>query len=250
MKNLELVGRWFIALGVALSGAQQLGSGGFIRLIHPPGTWLPHPDVVARALGVVLVLVGSGLLFARARPTAAWLLTALLVLMFAVERVPEILANPGAGYAWTNPAKVLALIGGAWMLASAPGGLADAGGRLFLAVFLVMGGIQHFVYAGFVDTLVPHWVGSARFGTCLAGVCLILGGVGMLIPRVAGWAAALSALMIFLWVPLLHVPRALAMPNDPGETSAIFEALAISGVAALVAARAGIRRGGRAIPAR
>jgi hypothetical protein len=43
--------------------------------------------------------------------------------------------------------------------------------------------------------------------------------------------------MVFLWVLMLHIPRALADPSVPGETSAIFEALALSGVALLVAAR-------------
>jgi hypothetical protein len=41
--------------------------------------------------------------------------------------------------------------------------------------------------------------------------------------------------MIFLWVLLLHIPRALAGPNHANETAGIFEALAISGVALLVA---------------
>ncbi len=41
--------------------------------------------------------------------------------------------------------------------------------------------------------------------------------------------------MIFLWVLLLHIPRALAGPNHANETAGVFEALAISGVALIVA---------------
>jgi uncharacterized membrane protein YphA (DoxX/SURF4 family) len=66
---------------------------------------------------------------------------------------------------------------------------------------------------------------------------LIAGGLGIFLPATTRAAAAMSGLMIFLWVFLLHIPRAIAPPRDPGETSAIFEALAISGVAFLVAGR-------------
>ncbi|HEY4302651.1 MAG TPA: hypothetical protein VGM73_17400 [Candidatus Didemnitutus sp.] len=237
------LGRWFFALGVAFSGVQQMTGGIFIRLIHRPGAWLPHPALAARALGAVLIAVGAGLLLPRWRRSAAWTTVALLALIFVVFRVPEILAQPATGYVWTNPAKVLALLGGAWMLTlpERPAAWKERIGPLFLATFLVLGGIQHFVYADFVDTLVPAWLGHLRFWTCLAGACLIAGGIGTVIPRLSFWAAAMSALMIFLWVPLLHVPRAVSMP-DPGETSAIFEALAISGVAALVAGRVGGRK--------
>jgi hypothetical protein len=46
----------------------------------------------------------------------------------------------------------------------------------------------------------------------------------------------MSALMIFLWVLLLHVPRALSEAQPAFEAAGIFEALALSGTALLVAA--------------
>jgi hypothetical protein len=45
--------------------------------------------------------------------------------------------------------------------------------------------------------------------------------------------------MIFLWVLLLHVPRSIAGPQHAFETAGAFEALALSGVALLVAATRG-----------
>ncbi len=44
--------------------------------------------------------------------------------------------------------------------------------------------------------------------------------------------------MILLWVVLLHVPRALADLHDASETSGVFEALAMSGIAFILADRA------------
>ncbi|MHA4812649.1 hypothetical protein ACX0G9_31435, partial [Flavitalea flava] len=48
--------------------------------------------------------------------------------------------------------------------------------------------------------------------------------------------AFLSGLMIFLWVFMLHIPRAVGMPKDHGELTAVFEALAFSGILFILAA--------------
>jgi hypothetical protein len=49
-------------------------------------------------------------------------------------------------------------------------------------------------------------------------------------------AAALSGIMIFLWGVLLHIARAAVDIRSSNETTAVFEALAMSGAAFLVAA--------------
>ena len=49
--------------------------------------------------------------------------------------------------------------------------------------------------------------------------------------------------MIFLWVLLLHIPRALAGPNHANEAAGVFEALALSGVALVVSASCAPRSG-------
>jgi uncharacterized membrane protein len=109
---------------------------------------------------------------------------------------------------------------------------------LFLGAFLVICGVQHFVYAGFVDTLVPAWIPpSQRFWTWFAGAALVAGGVGLAIPKTRGLAAFLSGVMIFLWVLLLHLPRALGM-HSAFEVDGVSEATAISGVCFLCSAAA------------
>jgi hypothetical protein len=58
-----------------------------------------------------------------------------------------------------------------------------------------------------------------------------------MVPQTARLAAALSGLMIVSWVVLLHVPRAIAAPEDQlrNEWTAVFEALAMSGIAFVLA---------------
>jgi uncharacterized membrane protein YphA (DoxX/SURF4 family) len=63
---------------------------------------------------------------------------------------------------------------------------------------------------------------------------LIAGGLGIIVPLTSRLAGGLSGLMIFVWVLIVHIPRAVAIRNS-NETIVVFEALAFSGVAFLVA---------------
>jgi uncharacterized membrane protein len=102
---------------------------------------------------------------------------------------------------------------------------------------MILGGVQHFIYTQFVATLVPQWIPYPVFWAYFAGVALVAGGAGLIVTKTARLAAALSGLMIFLWVVLLHVPRAMAaMPaQQRNEWTAVFEALAFAGVALTIA---------------
>lgn len=57
----------------------------------------------------------------------------------------------------------------------------------------------------------------------------------MLTPVTQLLAATLTAVMIFLWVIVLHIRRAVANIHDSNETTADFEAVAMTGAAVLVA---------------
>lgn len=247
-------GRAFFGTAILASGVLQLVIGDFVRLVpKTPGSAMT-PSIWAYVVGIALVGAGLAILSGRMAGGGAGIVAALLAIAL-VSYAPRLIATPGLdrpflhGFMWTNPLKTLALIGGAAILAArwpeaqrplsalvrVAGRLAPAGAT-FLAVFLVVSGVQHFVYNDFVTTMVPSWIPPGqRFWAYLTGAALITGGVGILLPGTARLAARLSALMIFLWVPMLHIPRALAGPNHPGETAGIFEALAISGVALLVA---------------
>ena len=113
-------------------------------------------------------------------------------------------------------------------------------GRCSLGAFLVLAGIQHFLFPQFVMTLVPAWIPGPLFWTYFAGVSLIAGGVGLALPPTARLAAVFVGGMIFTWLLVLHIPRALAA-SGPGaatnEWTAVIEALAFSAVAFALVAR-------------
>lgn len=245
MGKITTIGRIFFAIAIAASGLHQLINAEFVRLVPKLPAWIPWPPFWAGAIGAVLIIAGGAIILDLKRPLAATAVGALLLLSFLVQRVPEVVSNPSVGFMWTNPCKVLALWGGTLLLAGALPGENAFGLRWtekirllspgLLGVFLLVCGIQHFVYAGFVDTLVPAWIPPRpRFWTCVSGVALTAGGVGILVPRTARPAATWSGIMIFLWVLLLHIPRAVQM-KSAFELAGVFEALAISGIAFVVA---------------
>ena len=250
MKLLIAIGRTFFGLGLIASGLQQIFRAEFVRLVPPIPTWIPAHGFLAILIGAILAAAGAAIVANKMTRIASAIVGLMLLGMLFALHIPQSAANPMAGFMWTNPCKILALFGGALLLVSiSPAEKANplptvtqalaklqSFSPIFFSLFFLVAGIQHFVYAGFVDTLVPAWIPPhARFWTCFTGVALIAGGLGLIIPRFARLAAICSGVMILLWVFLLHIPRAFADLKVPGETSAIFEALALSGVAFLIA---------------
>ncbi len=247
---LNPVGRTFFAIGLIGIGVQHFIFREFIPVIVP--LWpagIPGRTFWVLVVGALLVAAGLTILFGiRARTVAAYTGLALLVLV-VVDDVPSVLRMyPKHLGSWTNALKALTMCGGAWTVARSlgdrDGSLPDwlerllPMGRYFFALLLVLFGVDHFLYAPFVESIVPKYVGSAAFWTYFAGVALIAGGVGMCVKGVSRLASLLVGLMIFLWVPMLHLPRALTMDarKDLGnEWTSVFEATAFSGFAFLLA---------------
>lgn len=256
------VGRLFFAVGLIVWGIQHLVSGDFVTRVVPSWPqWMPARTFWAFLVGAVLIAVGVAIILHIKARVAALTFGVLAFLSFALLHLPLAVKAVLWGGVWTAAGKALVMCGGAMCVAvSLAEGERDAPirllasararkrlvvwGRFCLGAFMILGGIQHFIFVEFVATLVPKWIPGAVFWTYFAGVALIAGGVGIIVPQVTRLAAMLSGAMIFSWVFLVHVPRALSDPHNQGEVAAVFEALAFSGVAFLLAGLAG--RGERA----
>ena len=244
--TLPAAGRIFFAVGLAGFGVLQFIYGDFVPGRAPawpaamPGRW-----IWAALSGSMLIASGAAIVSGIKARQAALLAGTLILLWALLRHLPEVVANPHGGVL-TRTGKALALWGGAFAVAgSLPGAgqvNANAGllalGRWCLGAFMILAGIQHFQFAEFVTTLVPEWIPGRLFWTYFAGIALIGGGTGLLLPTAARLAAPLSGLMMFLWVLLLHIPRATTAADAQlrNEWTAVFEALAMSGIAFVLAA--------------
>ena len=250
--QLATLGRLFFGIGIFAFGIQQFIYGDFVPGRAP--AWpasLPGRLVWAYVSGAVLIVAGAAIIFKWKVRWAGFVVGALVFLWALLRHIPEVAANPSSGTVLTSTGKALTLWGGAFAVAGSvratEGAHSDAAsgtgsadqrliliGRLCLGVFLILCGIEHFVFAQFVAPLVPAWIPGSMFWTYFSGVALIAGGAGLILTMTARVAGALSGLMIFLWFLLLHVPRAMAV-NNRNEWTAVFEALAFSGIAFVLA---------------
>jgi uncharacterized membrane protein len=236
------IGRFFLAIALLGLGVEHFVFQEFVTGRAPP--WpasLSGKSIVVYASGVIVAAAGLALLVRRqARPLL--LVVATLILLWALLRhIPVVAGDSLLGGTWTRAGKALMLFGGLFAVATtlpAEGGrhLGDRYillGRICLGVFLVIAGIQHFIFEEFVVTLIPEWFpGNPVWWSRFAGVALISGGLGLMVPTTAAYAALLSGLMVFSWVWIVHVPRIFVSVSDG---IAVFEALAVSGIAFVIA---------------
>jgi len=250
-ERLIAIGRVFFATGMMAWGVQHLVAGDFVTRVVPQ--W---PDVLAPrqpwawVLGVFLVVAGAAIATGQHVRIAALSFAALTLMSFALLHVPLVAADHLLGGRWTSAGKALVMSGGALAIVAAAGRRDGfvLWGRFALGAFLTLCGIQHFMYVPFVASLIPSWIPGAVFWTYFAGVALVAGGLGLILPFVPRLSALLSGLMIFSWVFLIHVPLVLRDVHDASNMAAVFEALAFSGVAFLLAGllpRTGPGRAGR-----
>lgn len=245
-----------IILGTALLGfgIENLLFGHYVVARAAP--WPADPALrfaVASVTAAVFLVCGAALVAGRF-VRAAGLAAAALILGWSLAlHYPVAIAGPAWSGDWTNALKAATLAAGALAAAVADGrpigaGLASlrAAAPYVSGAFFLLCGIQHFLFAGFVATLVPRFIPGARFWTYVAGVALIAAGIGLWTPPLRRLTALYAAAMVFSWVFLVHVP--LIFTVGPVEWMGVFEALGISGVCLALAAGSrpstlGARRG-------
>ena len=85
-----------------------------------------------------------------------------------------------------------------------------------LALLFVLAGVNHFRSPDFYDVMIPPPLPWPRFWTLLTGVLEVVGGVGLLLPRLRRVAAVgvITMLVVFLWV---HVDMLREPPDWDGR---------------------------------
>lgn len=248
------LGRLLFAVSLVAFGILHFIYGDFVTRVvsHWPES-IPARPVWVYLTGAVLALAGAAAMSGIKPRLMMIVLAIVLALSFLLLHLPAVLADALIGGDWTKAGKALVLLGGCLAVAATfrrddrkdlpgvallEGSLPMNIGRACLASFMILAGIQHFRWFEFVVGLVPAWVpGGGPFWTYASAVLLLAGGTGMLVPATTRLAAQLSGVMIFLWVFMLHLPRAAnAVGSRSNETTATFEALAFSGLALLYAA--------------
>lgn len=77
-------------------------------------------------------------------------------------------------------------------------------GLLLFAIPWIVFGIQHYMYAGFVATLVPAYMPFREFWVYFTGTAMIAAGISFIIDRKVKLAAMLLGIMLSIFVLQLH----------------------------------------------
>lgn len=252
------LGRMFYGIAMVVYGIQQLVYADFRNVLFP--AWqskIPLLPVWAIIFGIVLIAAGVAIIFEKTAKKASLLLGGAFLALFCFVHVPyEILDPYSYGWhlgSWANALKELALSGGAFVIA---GSFHEQNsnvkkesallkllerivpfGKIFFSFTITSFGIAHFMYVKYLAEMVPAWIPDHTFWVYFAGVALLGSGVFIILNIRRRVIATLLGIMIFLWVILLHIPHAIADPfADRGiEVSSVFDALAFSGTAFLIA---------------
>ena len=248
---LVAVGRTFFAIALLGLGVEHFVFQEFVTG-RAPG-WpneVPGEMLWVYGSGVLVILAGVSLVMRR-WGRQAMLGLGLLVFVWALLRhLPIVAADALLAGSWTRAGKALAFAGGSFAVAGTLPPISGETGRgwrryanmtepfvrfggICLGCFLIIAGLQHFKFTTFVVALIPAWFpGNATLWARFAGVALIAGGLGLLVRRTAVLAGLMTGLMLFSWFWIVHLPRTLTSISD---AIAVFEALAFSGIALVVA---------------
>jgi uncharacterized membrane protein len=240
------ISRALYALAIIAFGVQHFLFGDFIAgraPVWPAG--VPGQLLVAYLSGALLIATGIAVLINKQARLALFLSGATILIWAALRNIYGIAMNPEYGGLLTSTFKALTLGSGAFIVANTFESenyssrvdtlihrLAPLG-KYMIGLFLLIAGVQHFLFAEFVKFLVPTWIPGASFWTYFSAIALIAAGLGLLTGIKVALAARLAAWMVFAWVFLLHLPRAISNANQ-NEWTAFFEATAVSGLLYLI----------------
>jgi hypothetical protein len=252
MGKLSSIGRIFYGIAMAAMGFLTI----YFRdlpymLIPPEHSWISDHVIGVYISGTLLGLAGLCIVFGKRLMLIPLLLGTMLLLIFCFYFIPyEFITSSNYMHfgEWENAAKELALAGGALVIA---GGHSIQNknpligflikliplGVICFGLTIVSFGINHFLYAKEAAGYIPSWIPHRMFWIYFTGSALIGSGMAIILKFKLPLMAALLGTMIFIWVLILHIPKAIAAPvaDNGAEVSSAFLALAYCGIAFVIA---------------
>jgi uncharacterized membrane protein len=246
MKLLSNFGRAFLALAIACFGIHYIyfaALAGTDALAIPGPPWFPLGRGLAYIAGAGLLAAGISIASGWKSRWSAPLLSAALILRVLIIHLPKLLTNIHDPGLWTSGAEILSIAGGVMVLSALSNDRIASShrftlriGQILFALPLIVVGVQHFLYANFIATLIPSWIPGHLFWAYFVGVAFFASTLAIVFRRAVPLAPGLLGLMFFLWVVMLHLPRVIASAHNGSEWTSMFVALAMSGGALAVAA--------------
>src|SRR6266436_25584 len=220
-------------------GAAVLAFGLITLVWHDYNGW-HQPRYLVNAAAAALIFGGAAMQFPRTAKTGAAVL-GVVYLVFALQRVPGIIATPKIYNSWGNFFEQFSLVAGAailyarWSSAWSRETL-NRIGRILLGICTVSFTLEQAFYLGPTASLVPKWLPPTQmFWAVTTTVLFALAAAALLTNRMALLAARLLTMMLVIFGLLVWVPLILSDPHNDTNWSETAETFAIAGAAWILA---------------
>jgi uncharacterized membrane protein len=196
---------------------------------------IPGKIVWAYVSGLILIVAAFSIIFPNQKTKFAVTCAGLLILAWAGGRnLVAVVSNLEYGGMLTNLGKSITIGSGLLLIAFTDKRSVYTFASVCIGIFFLASGIQHFIFIDFVKTLVPRWIPGDVFWSYVAGVGLATAGIALITGVKRKLAALIAAWMVFTWFLVLHVPRGFGETASFNEWIAIFEALSVSAILAII----------------
>jgi uncharacterized membrane protein YphA (DoxX/SURF4 family) len=247
MTNLKIYGRVFYGLGIVGIGLLHFIFNGFRPIILPvPAESVDNISIIVYLVAIYILVSGILITIGKNVRTVSLVLGVVFFSFLLFGHLPIRISAPTAG-PWIDAIKILALSGGAFVMASAfptaaPSPFFDRlsriapVGKYFFATMLLLFGYSHFVSAPGISHLVPKYIPWALFWTYVGGIALVGSGTCFITNIKVKLVGLLLAVTLFLWLILLHIYYAVRFPlfQDGENIIGSFEALAFCGTTLVI----------------
>jgi len=220
--------RILMAIALIVFGVQHFIYRDFLPKLEPLPAGVPGRTALAYIFGSIIILSALGIATGIMDRLAAVVIATICLTSVVFFHLPLLANNLHDPDKWACICEELAIGSTILVLAGMlPGKTEDKNakvvraGQIFFSITLIIFGIQHFMYAEFIATLIPGWIPFHIFWAYFVGVVFFSVAASIIFKRKTQLALTLLAAMFLFWVVFLHIPRVIDKPdNMDGWTSA------------------------------
>ncbi|HEY2470043.1 MAG TPA: hypothetical protein VGI45_19740 [Terracidiphilus sp.] len=223
--KIIVLGPVFEAVALAVFAMEHFTAAHTLATIVP--RWLPWPLFWTYFFGVALLAAAISFILWRWVRWSGVLLALFFLIIVATIDLPNLPKNVHERLFWTLSVRetafacgAMVLAGSVWPRGSWAGAALIRAGRTILAPIFVFYAIEHFLFPKYVpgvplEKLIPAGFPAPTLLSYFVGIVLLLAGVGLLIPRATGIAAAGSGTVLLVLTALFYLPIFLMEFHTP-----------------------------------
>ena len=240
----------FIAVPLAVFAPEHFRGPEFVQNMVP--SWMPAHRFWPYFIGCALLAAATSLTFRKCIRLSSTLLGLMFFLFVCLIYTPSAIAHPKDRLAWAYLLRDLSFAGGAWALAGLHRRASSPQqskwmilfGRIAVAIAAIFFAVEHFLHPDFapgvpLELMMPSWVPFPGVWAYVAGVILLVAGIGLAMNKQSRIAAAsigalMTALTLFLYMQILIRAHGVSEINE--GLNYVADTLLYAGAALVLAA--------------